>query len=233
MVAELIIGPQAPATKAAFSMLRTAREKSAFSGWKMDGWVRWIEGLRGMYERRMVRMCRILDSGSAQLKTSTPVRLADADWGVITKTQLLTYAWPRGGMFVWLRINLDKHPLFQAAGSAGQLIDGTVLSSALFIFLTKKPHLVIISPGAIFSATPEIRTEEGWPYFRLCFAAETEENVDAASQRFVDGLHAFWQVKDVKLIEELLKDWPIMTTGAQGGLDDGYDLGMSGLTLGC
>ncbi len=58
----------------------------------------------------------------------------------------------------------------------------------------------------MFSATDDISRERGWAHYRMCFAAEAEENVDACSRRFVDGVHRFWKIKKVKELEELLKD---------------------------
>ncbi|KAI1139020.1 aromatic amino acid aminotransferase [Hypoxylon sp. FL0543] len=202
VIAETIMGPQEDAT-AAFSS-RSPKDRPTFSGWKMDGWVRWLAGLRGVYERRMNRMCRILEENAYQLKQSTPMRDSDADWGVITKTQLYDFKWPRGGMFLWLHMRFETHPLWKAAGSKGNIINGTALSTALMIFLTRKPFLVLVSPGLIFSTTPQIRTERGWAYYRLCFAAEAEENIDACSLRFTEGVQKFWRIKNVKELESIL-----------------------------
>jgi DNA-binding transcriptional MocR family regulator len=201
MIAELVMGPQATATEKFRSL--SPKEKRNFSGWKMDGWVRWLEGLRGQYERRMNRMCTILDEGSIQLKQSTPVRESDQDWGVITKTQLYEFDWPRGGMFIWVRMNYETHPLWMAEGNQMPVINGPILSTALMMLLTHKPFLVLASPGMMFSPTDEIRMERGWAYFRLCFAAESEENVDSCSKRFADGVQRFWRIKNVEEIEAL------------------------------
>ena len=32
-------------------------------------------------------------------------------WTVVTKTQLYEYDWPRGGMFIWIRMLFASHPL--------------------------------------------------------------------------------------------------------------------------
>jgi hypothetical protein len=40
----------------------------------------------------------------------------------------------------------------------------------------------------------------------LCFAAESEENVDRCSTRFVEGLHRFFRIKEPEVIEELMKE---------------------------
>ncbi|KAI0005185.1 aromatic amino acid aminotransferase [Xylariaceae sp. FL0662B] len=202
VVAEAIMGPQ-PDALATFAS-RPTKDQPSFNGWKMDGWVRWLAGLRGQYERRMNRMCKILEENAYQLKQSTPVRESDAEWGVITKTQLYDFDWPRGGMFLWLHMRFETHPLWKTAGSKGNIINGIALSTALMIFLTTKPYLVVVSPGLIFSATAQIRDERGWSYFRLCFAAESEENIDACSLRFAQGVQKFWRIKKVEELENIL-----------------------------
>ncbi len=234
LISELVLGPHQPeAVEAAFRALRTPRERATFRGWRMDGWVRWLEGLRGSYERRMVRMCRILDAGAVQLKQGTPVRAQDADWGVITKTQLYSFDWPRGGMFVWIRVHLESHPLWQAARSdvANGRVDGVQLSAALMIFLTREPFLVLVSPGLMFSATDAIRTEAGWAYLRMCFAAEADERIEDCTQRFVDGVQRYWKLKKVQDLEDLLKDFPVAAAMQEAAADGSASWSMTG--FGC
>lgn len=234
VISELVIGSQPAEVERSWLSLRgSARARSSFAGWNTDGWVRWIEGLRGEYERRMNRMCRILDEGAAYVKHGTPRAAHDADVCVLTKTQLYDFDWPRGGMFVWVRMHFERHPLYGAPSSDGTgVIDGTALSTALMIFLTRKPHLVLVSPGMMFSATDDIRRDVGWQYYRLCFAAESEENVDLCSTRFTRGVRRFWGVRKVEDLEDIIKDSPV---AAAEGLDEegGDEVGNLGLYLGC
>ena len=188
MIAELVIGPQPAAAEFA---KKTRSEQATFSGWQVDGWVRWLEGLRGSYERRMNRMCNYLEEGRYLLKQQTPIKQTESDWAVISKTKMYSFDWPRGGMFVWVQVHFDAHPLFAKVG-------GPDLATALWIYLTQKPYLVLTAPGAMFSPTDEIREKEGWKYFRLCFAAVEEEEVDSSSKRFAASIKAFWGIKDEK-----------------------------------
>lgn len=237
MVAELVIGPTTTSSaadpKKSFAGLRSNRDRADFTGWKMDGWVRWLEGLRGQYERRMNRMCRILDANSAQLKTgafANPSSAEDGDWGVVTKTQLFDFSWPRGGMFVWIRVHFEKHPLWHAQRTdLPLLLDGTALATALMMFLTRKQYRVLVSPGMMFSADEKVRREIGWAYYRLCFAAEAEERIDECSERFTAGVQRFWRIKDVKVIEKILEEAPIAAADEQ----DGVVLADLSMPLGC
>lgn len=180
-------------------------------GWSMDGWVRWLEGLRGNYERRMNNMCTILDDGKELVKSgrrhSLSHALADAsldtdeddEWAVVEKTAMYSFDWPVGGMFIWIKVNFETHPL-------ASRIPAAKLSRALWIFWTTKPYLVLVSPGTIFSPTEDIAKADGYKFFRLCFAACNEDEIKPISKRFVDGANAFWKIKSVSKIEELLKE---------------------------
>ena len=106
-------------------------------------------------------------------------------------------------MFVWLKIHFENHPLYSTYKKAGEL---DRLSRALWLFWTTKPYLVLASPGAMFSASKQIGAEEGWKYFRLCFAAINEDEVEPISQRLADGVAAFFRIKDKDTIEKLLKE---------------------------
>lgn len=172
-------------------------------GWGMDGWVRWLEGLRGAYERRMQTMCRILDQGKFAIHTASGSHDTFAGgggdgiakgWDMVHKIQMYDFAWPRGGMFVWVRMNLSSHPLYT-------IVPLAKLSHALWIHLTTKPYLVLVAPGTIFSPTAEIAETRGPNYFRLCFAAVAEEDVDMASHRVVAALNSFWTKTDVNELE--------------------------------
>ncbi|KAL2191900.1 PLP-dependent transferase [Thermothelomyces heterothallicus CBS 203.75] len=235
LISELVLGTskQNQLAKSAFSRLlssssrddRAAAAAAAFTGWDTSGWVRWLEGLRGAYERRMARMCRILDAG-ATLITTCPVDPSpsddDSEWSplAVSKTTLYSFRWPRGGMFIWVRMHLESHPLWMASGPNPRfpVLDGPALAGALMVYLTTKPFLVLVSPGSVFSANDEIRKAEGWAYYRICFAAEAEERVGLAAERFVEGVRRFWEVTDVKLVGKLLEE--LGRSGQVDALDD-------------
>lgn len=231
MVAELVMGPQPPAAKSAFAALRSSKDRSTFTGWRVDGWVRWLEGLRGSYERRMTRVCRTLDQGSTILRMGRPAADRDADWGVVIKTRLFDFAWPRGGMFIWLRVNFEKHPTWGSQGSSDGVVDGPMLGKALMLFLAAKPFRVLAAPGSMFSTTEEVLEESAWAYYRLCFAAETEERVDVFSERFVEGVQQFWKIRTAKQIEDILKS-PLQVAAPEEESTEG-DMGNLGAWMGC
>ncbi|CAG8978921.1 hypothetical protein HYALB_00005258 [Hymenoscyphus albidus] len=215
MVAGLLMGPQ-PAAEA-FSK-KSKADQLVFTGWKTDGWVRWLEGLRGAYERRMNRMSTILEAGRYQLKEGTfyqmkdgtPIKAEESDWTVISKTKMYSFDWPHAGMFIWVHMHFETHPLWGT-------VSGPKLAHSVWIYLTQKQYLVLVAPGAMFSPTPEILAEKGWQYFRLCFAAVDEDDIERCSNGFADGVKAFWGIKDVK-------DLPSM--GDENVGEEVMDLGM-------
>jgi hypothetical protein len=160
-------------------------------------------------------MCSALEDGRFQLKQGTPLKTSESDWAVISKTEMYSFDWPRGGMFVWIKMHYESHPLF------GQ-IPGPRLAQLCWIFLTTTPYLVLAAPGLIFSPTPEIAEKKGWKYYRLCFAAVTEEEVGKSSKRFAEGIKAFWLIKDKKQMEDI--DPEISGRQMEGELTD---LGMN------
>lgn len=177
----------------------------------------------------MNSMCSALDEHAYQLKQSTPILNDDADWGVITKTRLLSFSWPRGGMFVWIRVHFEEHPLWQAKGDSIPVIDGPALATALMGFTTRKPYMVLAAPGTMFGATPEVNAKRAWRHFRLCFAAESEELIEPSSRRFGAAVQKFWRIKHVEEIEKLVDDFTV----SQNALDVDGGVSDLGFPLGC
>lgn len=194
MIAQLIIGPQSHNGKGG---------GKSDNGWKTDGWVRWLEGLRGNYERRMQTMCHVLVSNAHLVKSgrrpslsSSLCQEAGGDWAVISSSLMYTFTRPLGGMFIWLRLRLETHPL-------SSKVPLPKLAHALWIHLTSPKYLLLVAPGTLFAPTAKIREEKSWMYFRICFAAVDEELVEGMSWRFVEACRSFWRKKKVDEIEEL------------------------------
>ncbi|KAI9667180.1 MAG: hypothetical protein M1831_001357 [Alyxoria varia] len=195
MVAELLLGPQSNKDPG-HGGGRDGR------GYQTDGWVRWLEGLRGNYERRMRKMCNIFEKGrmDVRLHHEDSIDETRVEWGIVEKTApLFSFKWPAGGMFLWLEVHFHRHPL-------SLVFTGLQLSKALWIQWTRKPYRVLVSPGTIFAPTQDIKDREGWKFFRLCFAACPDEEVTPISERFVSGIREFWQIEDPEGIRDLLRE---------------------------
>jgi DNA-binding transcriptional MocR family regulator len=207
MIAELIMGPQTPSDGG-----RGGGKDG--SGWNMDGWVRWLEGLRGNYERRMQKMSSILENGKYTIVSSTRRRSNESSSGsddeefqVVSKRQMYDFVYPMAGIFLWMHIHLDTHPLFRK-------LDHQRLAKALWVFLTTKPYLVLVAPGTIFSPAEELKEKEGWQYFRVCFAYVDEDAVEKHSSRIVEAFKSFWTKKRESDIDHILSDEEVTVRGA-------------------
>lgn len=99
-------------------------------------------------------------------------------------------------MFVWIHMNFELHPLWKKTTPQK-------LARALWIHLTTPKYLVLVAPGALFAPTEAIREEKSWAYFRICFAAVDELEVEKTSRRFVAGVQHFWRIKSLEDIEEM------------------------------
>ncbi len=202
MIAELIIGP-ADADDPGRGGGRQGK------GWDMSGWVRWLEGLRGEYERRMNTMCDILDEGQWVVTTSDSARTSqetpaldsemEAEWALLNRVRAFSFLRPTGGMFVWLRLNLDTHPVESK-------IPHSELARALWLFWTLKPYRILVAPGSMFAGDDEIRERDGHNYLRICFAAIDAEELAGVTERFVSGVRDFWAITDVKKVQKILDD---------------------------
>jgi DNA-binding transcriptional MocR family regulator len=200
MIAELIMGPQTPADGGRGGGMDG-------SGWSMDGWVRWLEGLRGNYERRMQLMSSVLEDGKYTIGSSNRRRSSkdsvfesdDEDFQFVSKTQMYDFAYPMAGMFLWMHIKFETHPLFSK-------VDNQRLAKALWVYLTTKPYRVLVAPGIMFSPTEKLKEEKGWQYFRLCFAAVDDDVLEKHTTAIVEGFKSFWTKKWESDIDHILND---------------------------
>jgi DNA-binding transcriptional MocR family regulator len=199
MIAELIMGPRDGTSDG------SKGGSNDGSGWKADGWVRWLEGLRGNYERRMQQMSAILEEGKYVVKSSArrpSIGIEnEEEFQMVSKAQMYDFVYPLAGMFLWMHVHYETHPLFN-----NDKVPHEKLARALWLYNTTEPWRCLLSPGSIFCPTDEIREEKGWQYFRLCFAAVNDDVVEKYSKAVVGAFQSFWQIDDPKEIDELLKD---------------------------
>lgn len=166
------------------AQLLTGGKKDS-DAWNIDGWIQWCENLCNAYQKRMEQMCGILDSGRVNVTTDSHKL---SEWSVVRSSAMYDFKWPSGGMFVWVKMNYPTHPLFDEVGEEK-------LAEALWKYLVEKPYMVAVAPGAIFGSTNAIKKDDGFRYFRLCFAAVEESELRGITRRFCDGVREFWSLK--------------------------------------
>lgn len=180
-------------------------------GWTLDGWVNWLEGLRDAYQGRVREMCTIIEEGktvaidghSGRRRSGTGLD----SWSVINKVPMYEFDWPGAGMFIWIKIRYDTHPLLDIYGAEK-------VCTALWLFLLTKPFLCLVGPGRMFAPTEAVKAR-AFQYLRLCFAPMAEDAVAGISHQFVAGCRAFWQLENFDDIPGLDDDLVPNTMGAQ------------------
>ncbi|OHE96500.1 aromatic amino acid aminotransferase [Colletotrichum orchidophilum] len=156
------------------------------SSWGFDGWVRWLEGLRAAYERRMVKMATVFEQNRFFTTGADKVMMFD-------------FQWPTGGMFIWVEVKVASHPL-------ASTIDHRRLMRALWIHCTQPPYLILTVLGKDFAATEEIAARRGYLFFRFCFAAIDGDLLEAKSKSFTDACRDFWSINSHEKIDQLMRE---------------------------
>lgn len=110
--------------------------------WGVGGWIRWTWGVRLEYQaKRDYFLDRLAEYVPAELVTTTPAM---------------------GGMFQWLKVNVDKHPRYDPAGvtNTGALMD------ELFEYLIKEGN-VLLMPARLFQVpVPGVDSSDRANFFR-------------------------------------------------------------------
>lgn len=149
------------------------------AGWTLPGFDAWVCGLRGEYQRRRDYFLALF------ARTVAPTGLAEARA-------------PAAGMFVWVRIHVERHVRFrrERAIGRGRRTNCKQLMEELFEHCLDGG--LVVMPGSVFvlSTDPEYDSPEGpiedrMNYFRLTFAG-TEEAMEQGLTILGDALREFF-----------------------------------------
>lgn len=164
--------------------------------WGFAGWLRWLENLRNQYQRRMITMATTLDQHRF---TKTPTGAHE----------MFSFSYPRGGMFIWLKLHILQHPLASHVAPKR-------LAQALWILCTQEPYRIIMNPGRDFAANDKIREEKGFMYLRFCFAAVHEDILVEKSRAFTAACERFLEFESVEDIDRVLEEEDRLSSLANG-----------------
>ncbi|TGZ77018.1 PLP-dependent transferase, partial [Ascodesmis nigricans] len=162
--------------------------------WGMSGWITWLSTLRAAYESRMRTMTTILHDNAHYISSA-----AQRSTVHVSKIKMLEFRPPAGGMFVWVRIKIRNHPVYKAFRRAGWSREEMVRKLWLYVAMRK---LVLVAPGEMFRPDETVDAVEYW---RLCFAAVEEGEVERATRRLCEGVEEFWGL-GVGEIEAITED---------------------------
>jgi DNA-binding transcriptional MocR family regulator len=251
LVAELLVGQAQQQQKSSSfpSPQKSGEAAKELPAWSHEGWTRWLAGLRALYQKRMEVQTGVLSAGRV-LSHLSPNGVEDdsemvedegeEEWSHIAKTTMYSFARPAGGMFVWLEMHFETHPLWSkyssppsssaspSSSSPPPRFTGPArLSHALWLFWTTPQYKILVAPGSMFSvqATTAPTTKpptEGWRFFRICFASAPQDVLGPATQRLVEGVRDFWAITDVRVVERLVEDDEagLEMVGGKGEVDE-------------
>ncbi|KAH8893574.1 aromatic amino acid aminotransferase [Thozetella sp. PMI_491] len=170
--------------------------------WGVKGWVDWLAGLRSTNERRMMTMATILEEK----------RFITNETG---RVEMFSFAWPMGGMFLWVQIQIHNHSL------ASQ-VDPKRLMLALWTFCTGHPYRILTVPGGDFAATDAVKDTGGFRFLRFCFAAVEERTLSSKTLSFVAACADFWAIADGAKIDDILREDDLLAAATEtaGGSTD-------------
>ncbi|GAA5942774.1 aminotransferase-like domain-containing protein [Sporobolomyces koalae] len=176
IIAERLEKANESSTQSASGFSQALVGKLLAEQWGLDGYLRWLKGIKAQYrDRRDVMVDLLVESTDAGLegrKSSTGdlyelfARGGRDEKGFSlmkngekdpSGKKLLSFVAPEGGMFIWLRIHFAQHP------SYGRLSLSYLLQS---LWTDLAEHDVLVAPGSMFSGRafpPEVPTDEYTP----------------------------------------------------------------------
>lgn len=115
-------------------------------------------------------------------------------WEVVDQVQMFDFVWPKAGMFAWIEVLFDNHPLKSQ-------FSHEKFSKAFWIHLTRKPQLCLVGRGSLFAASPK-SAAEAYKFIRVAFAPIEVDEVEPYIRRLVDGFRSFWLRKSSDSLED-------------------------------
>ena len=165
--------------------------------WGLDGYFRWLQGLRFQYK---ARRDLILDLLTTHFKVKKQVlEIMPGIWQLgykgynhpstvkgffsseekVSGNHLVSFVPPTAGMFIWIRVHFEHHPsyakrLYQFQSGLTKSSPEHEMTDELFIKLAKK--LVLVVPGTFFStngSSPGSTPSKHVGYYRISFSTAT------------------------------------------------------------
>ena len=155
----------------------------ALNEWGHDGWLKWLDNLRAEYEERRNIMVDTLDG-----------------YKYVGDKLVLGYKRPAAGMFVWINMQFQNHPL-------GSKVSVVELAQALWSFNATHKQPVLITPGYFF-APSQSDAEHTAPFIRISYAPSEKGNLKRETEGFGRNVAEFWQITDEARIKELADIFP-------------------------
>lgn len=156
----------------------------ALNRWGHEGWLQWLSNLKDEYQSRRDIMVKAIEKYKS-----------------IDDKLVLDFKSPAAGMFVWIHVQFQLHPL-------AKQFSISELSKAFWAFHATHKQPVLITPGYFF-APSQTDVEHLSSYIRLSFAPSEKQNLERESEGFGRNSLEFWQIKDPEQIRALIEQFPM------------------------
>ncbi|KAK7039228.1 hypothetical protein VNI00_010133 [Paramarasmius palmivorus] len=170
--------------------------------WGHEGYLRWLTGLRYSYAIRRDWMCDILAEhfdvvGAPKDMTNDVVALPQghaADGARDDIAPLFSFTYPKAGMFLWIKLDLNHNPVYQRMKANGIVNAEEIWEQEFWMEMIKSK--VLLTPGSYYTPILEknrrMAQEEGAVYFRLAYSYETRDDIKLGIQRMAQAFKRNW-----------------------------------------
>ncbi|KAL0579527.1 hypothetical protein V5O48_002456 [Marasmius crinis-equi] len=173
--------------------------------WKYEGYIRWLKGLRSQYKGRRDDFVDCLaeqfslretvrTEGHLEGCTVYEASLRAQNIFVDDKTPhvaVLSFVPPTSGMFVWLEVHFENHPLFGT-------LETTTLEMKLWTDLAEAG--LVLGPGYLFSATRGENASRRRGHFRVSFSQCSLEEMKKSSKILSSVFREFMKLKSITVV---------------------------------
>ncbi|THU89795.1 PLP-dependent transferase [Dendrothele bispora CBS 962.96] len=170
------------------------------TSWKHEGLLRWFHGLRNIYKTRRDWLHSL--SGLPQMESQMMDYItlpkgygSDRD---AEKKYMFSFSAPKGGMFLWIKLNLKSNPNYHAVKLSGEANPEGVLETKIWMEMIQEK--ILLAPGSyyipIVGPNERNKREGGAAFFRLSFSFETQDDMETGVKRMASVFERSWSTED-------------------------------------
>ncbi|KAF9059540.1 pyridoxal phosphate-dependent transferase [Rhodocollybia butyracea] len=173
--------------------------------WGQGGFLRWMVGLRDSYTARRDWMCDIIAENfdvllSPEGIVDDVVAVRKSHGSTKDAVPFFSFSFPRGGMFLWIKIYLSNNVAYQdmkvANASSSDSTVTAMWTEAFWMDLIKEK--VLLTPGSYYTPIvgmgKRMPQEPGVTFFRLAFSFESREEMKLGIERMTKVFERWWPV---------------------------------------
>ncbi|KAF9260461.1 PLP-dependent transferase [Marasmius fiardii PR-910] len=174
--------------------------------WGQEGFLRWMTGLRHKYAVRRDWMCDSL----AELFDVVPapeglvddvVAYPKGRGGEGRTAPFFSFSYPKGGMFLWIKLDLSQNPIYQKMKADGEANAEQKWADEFWVSMIKSKVLLV--PGSYYTPIlgddQRMEQDTAVAHFRLAFSLETREDMHVGIQRMARTFEENWELKKIHL----------------------------------